>query len=77
MSAAPHTHSARRGGCTAAFAAGIEAHVVARCGNWKSEAIFNYVVDTVDDRLKVSNAIADSKLGPASFVYTHGRRAEL
>lgn len=64
------SHSARRGGCTAALAAGVEKHVAARHGNWKSDAIFLYVVDTLAEKMSVANAIASSQLSAGSFLYT-------
>jgi integrase len=37
------SHSLRRGGVTAAVAAGVAMHVIARHGNWRSNAVFAYV----------------------------------
>ena len=51
------SHSLRRGGVTAAVAAGVALHVIARQGNWRSNAIFAYVTDTVSQRLAVSRAL--------------------
>ena len=51
------SHSCRRGGATAAVAANIDLHLVKRHGNWKSDAVFLYVVDSVKARLSVSEAI--------------------
>lgn len=51
------SHSLRRGGVTAAVAAGVQMHVIARHGNWRSNAVFAYVSDTVLQRLAVSRAL--------------------
>lgn len=53
------SHSARRGGVTAAIAHGAELHLVARHGNWKSDAIFLYISDSLQAKLSVSGAILD------------------
>ena len=51
------SHSCRRGGATAAVAANVDLHLVKRHGNWKSDAVYLYVVDSVKARLSVSEAI--------------------
>ncbi len=51
------SHSCRRGGVTAAVAASVDFHLVKRHGNWKSDAVYLYVVDSVKARLSVSEAI--------------------
>ena len=51
------SHSCRRGGATAAVAANVDLHLVKRHGNWKSDAVYLYVVDSVKARLSVSQAI--------------------
>ena len=51
------SHSCRRGGATAAVAANVDIHLVKRHGNWKSDAVYLYVVDSVKARLSVSGAI--------------------
>ena len=51
------SHSARRGGVTAAMAAGAKLHLVARHGNWKSDAIFLYITDSLGAKLSISRAI--------------------
>jgi hypothetical protein len=51
------SHSLRRGGVTTAVAAGVAMHVTVRHDNWKSNAVFAYVTDTVQQRLLVSRAI--------------------
>jgi hypothetical protein len=53
------SHSARRGGVSAAIAKQVELRLVARHGNWKSDAIFLYVSDPLQARLSVSRAILD------------------
>ena len=51
------SHSCRRGGVTAAVAAGVEILLVARHGNWRSDAVFLYVSDSLERKLSVSRAI--------------------
>ena len=51
------SHSCRRGGATAAVAANVDLHLVKRHGNWKSDAVYLYVVDSVKAQLSVSEAI--------------------
>ena len=51
------SHSCRRGGATAAVAANVDLHLVKRHGNWKSDAVFLYVVDSAEARMSVSEAI--------------------
>ena len=51
------SHSLRRGGATAAAQAGIAVHVIARHGNWKSDAVFAYITDSLEQRLAVGRAI--------------------
>jgi len=51
------SHCLRVGGVTAAIAAGIELRLVARHGNWKSEAIFRYISDDLEQKRTVANAI--------------------
>ena len=65
------SHSLRRGGVTAAVAAGVDILVLARHGNWHSEAIYAYVSQSVFQRLGVSRSILHSPLqGPESkFMY--------
>jgi hypothetical protein len=60
--------SARRGGATAALAGGIPVHAAKRHGNWRSDAVFAYVVDPVMVRLSVSQAISRSHLTHADFL---------
>ena len=49
------SHSCRRGGATAAAAAGIQERLIKRHGNWKSDAVHIYIEDTIDNRLSVAN----------------------
>jgi hypothetical protein len=51
------SHSLRRGGVSAASQAGVSIHVLARHGNWKSDAVFMYVSDSFAQKLSVGNAI--------------------
>ena len=51
------SHSLRAGGVTAAIEAGVHLHVAARHGNWKSNAIFRYITDSVASQLSVSFSI--------------------
>jgi len=54
------SHSCRRGGATAAFNQGVNILLVKRHGNWKSDAVFRYMVEDVQGRLAVSQAILSS-----------------
>ena len=51
------SHSLRRGGATKAAAEKIQTYVMKRHGRWKSDAVFMYVVESVEDRLDVSRAV--------------------
>ena len=51
------SHSLRRGGASAAANAGITAHVIARHGDWHSDAVFVYITDALAQRLSVGRAI--------------------
>jgi site-specific recombinase XerD len=51
------SHCFRAGGVTDAIAAGIKIHVAARHGNWKSNAIFRYINDSLATQLSVTKLI--------------------
>lgn len=51
------SHSARRGGATAAAAAHIDLHLIRRHGNWKSDAVFEYIADDWERLTEVSEAV--------------------
>jgi site-specific recombinase XerD len=51
------SHSLRRGGATAAVAAGVEVRVLKRHGNWKSDAVYLYIVDSMSQKLTVSRSL--------------------
>lgn len=51
------SHSARRGGVSAAIRNNIDLRLVARHGNWKSDAVFLYISDSLQSKLSVSRAI--------------------
>jgi integrase len=55
------SHSLRRGGATSAASMGIEAYVIARHGNWRSNAVFTYMSEQMAQRLAVGRAIIPSK----------------
>ena len=55
------SHSCRRGGCTAAFAAGVEERLIRRHGRWRSSCVFLYVVDSPKARLSVSDSIVGGR----------------
>jgi hypothetical protein len=46
------SHSCRKGGCTAAARAGIEVRVLKRHGNWKSDAVYTYIHESLEEKLK-------------------------
>ena len=50
------SHSLRKKGCTAAAAAGVELTLLKRHGNWKSDAIFTYIKNSIQERLSVSRS---------------------
>jgi hypothetical protein len=50
------SHSLRKEGCTAAAAAGVETTLLKRHGNWKSDAVFIYIKNSLKERLSVSQA---------------------
>jgi site-specific recombinase XerD len=51
------SHSCRKGGCTAASARGINIRILMRHGRWKSDAIFAYISNTLEEKLSVSQAV--------------------
>jgi site-specific recombinase XerD len=51
------SHSCRKGGCTAAALAGIEVRVLKRHGNWKSDTVYTYIHESIEEKLSVSQAI--------------------
>ena len=55
------SHSCRKGGATAAAAAGVEERLIKRHGNWRSDSVHVYITDSLENRLSVSHAIFASK----------------
>jgi integrase len=51
------SHSLRRGGVSAAAAAGIRTHVLKRHGRWKSDAVYLYIVDPTTQVLSVTKTL--------------------
>ena len=51
------SHSLRRGGATAASRARVKTHVLKRHGRWLSDAVYLYIIDSVQDTLGVARAI--------------------
>jgi len=51
------SHSLRKGGATAAAAARVQNHVLKRHGRWRSDAVYIYTVDPLNQRLEVSRAV--------------------
>jgi hypothetical protein len=50
------SHSLRKGGCSAAAGAGIETTLLKRHGNWRSDAIFLYIKNSLRERRSVSRS---------------------
>ncbi len=55
------SHSCRRGGATAAVAAGVDIVLVKRHGRWRSDAVYAYVEDSVERKLSVSLGVMKFK----------------
>ena len=55
------SHSCRRGGATAAVAAGVDIVLVKRHGRWKSDVVYSYVEVSVARKLSVSLGIMKLK----------------
>jgi len=53
------SHSARKGGATAAVARGVEMHLLKRHGRWRSDAVYAYITDSLAARLSVSLNLLD------------------
>ena len=51
------SHSCRKGGATAAAAAGVEERLIRRHGNWRSECVHIYIAETLKNKLSVSSSI--------------------
>ena len=54
------SHSARSGGATAAFAAGVDMELIKQCGNWRSSAVLRYTRPCIEPLLSVGPAIASA-----------------
>ena len=50
------SHSCRRGGATAAAAAGVAQRLLMRHGRWKSNCVQLYIVDSLLNRLSVTTS---------------------
>jgi hypothetical protein len=50
------SHSLRKVGCTEAARAGVEITLLKRHGNWKSDAVFTYIKNSIKERLSVSQS---------------------
>ena len=50
-------HSCRRGGATAAAEKGIPIHLLKRHGNWRSDAVYQYIEDSLAQKTTVSNLL--------------------
>jgi site-specific recombinase XerD len=51
------SHSCRKGGCTTAAARGINIRILMRHGRWKSDAIFAYISNSLEEKLSVSQSV--------------------
>jgi integrase len=51
------SHSMRKGGATAAAESGIEERLIKKHGNWRSDAVYVYIKESLHNRLRVSRAI--------------------
>jgi len=54
------SHSMRRGGATAAAAKGVQQRLIMRHGNWKTNCVFIYISESIENQLSVSKAIFSS-----------------
>jgi integrase len=50
-------HSCRRGGATAAADKGIPIHLLKRHGNWRSDAVYEYIEDSLEQKTRVASAM--------------------
>jgi integrase len=55
-------HSCRRGGATAAAERGIPIHLLKRHGNWRSDAVYEYIEDSLEQKIRVSSAMLHAEL---------------
>lgn len=55
------SHSCRKGGCTTAVNAGVDLRLVSRHGRWQSNVVMDYIQDSMDAKLSVSQAILKEK----------------
>jgi hypothetical protein len=53
------SHSCRRGGATRASQQNVPVNLLKRHGNWKSDAVFVYIDDSIGQKLAVGAAIID------------------
>lgn len=51
------SHSGRRGMMTAAAAAGVQERLLRKHGNWKSDCIYRYIDESLENRLSVGNSV--------------------
>ena len=49
--------SARIGGATLAMRNKVNLHLIKRHGNWRSDVVFVYIRDALEERLSVSKAV--------------------
>jgi site-specific recombinase XerD len=54
------SHSARIGGTTAASQDGVATILLKRHGNWKSDVVYDYIRDSVEDKLSVTSFLGSS-----------------
>ena len=52
-----YSHSCRKGGATAAAAAGVEEQLIRRHGNWRSECVHMCITESMANRLSVTESI--------------------
>ncbi len=53
-------HSFRRGGASWAFSSGVQGELVKLLGDWRSDAYLKYLDSSLEDKLSVSQAMAQS-----------------
>ena len=53
------SHSLRKGGATAAAAAGVEERLIKWHGNWKSDCVHLYIQESLEKQLAVSEKMLD------------------
>ena len=66
-------HSCRRGGATLAAERGIPIHLLKRHGNWRSDAVYEYIEDSLEQKTRVSTILLRDVVSNAALSSINAR----